>query len=63
MRAMAGAGHAVLFRSRYSSVRGVQKLLFPIIWEASGSGLDLGGEGCALQVQTFTGDEAGRTAD
>ena len=50
MRAMAGAGHTALFRTTYSSVRGVQKLLFPVIWEASGSGLDVEGEGCALQV-------------
>lgn len=36
------------------------ELLFPIMWEGLGSGLDLGGEGYALQVQTSAGDEARR---
>jgi len=62
-RAMAGAGDTTLFRTGYSSIRGVQKLLFSIVREGSGSGLDLRGEGCAVQTQIFMSDEARRTAD
>lgn len=57
-RAVAGG-----FRTHEGSGPSTQtfaELLFPIMWEGPGSGLDLGGEGCALQVQTFAGDEARR---